>query len=80
MANRKNTFQEAAEEVGQELARQKREDRERSTAVVPFGMERASAEQWRQSVASDQAFRQAELEKMGQREFIKRFRERKHAS
>ena len=72
MPNKQHPDFEAMVELGQELARDSKEAEK--APGVPFGMEKATARDWRKIVKENEEFRKTQLEEMGVKEFIKRWR------
>ena len=72
MGDKQNPIWKADVEVAEELARQGRE----AAKNVPteYGMEKATAHDWRQMVKKNEEFRKTQLEEMGVKDFIKRWR------
>ena len=58
-------------QVAEEIIRVKAAAQKKAATVVPFGMKRATAAQWREEQRNDMTFREAEIRRMGTSEFLK---------
>ena len=72
MAKTGNLFFDVSTEVGQEIFQAKKESMK--AKPVEFGKQKATAQQWRDTIRDNQSFKETELERLGLKGFLAQWR------
>ena len=72
MAETGNLLFDVSTEVGQEIFKAKKESMK--ATPVEFGKQKATAQQWRDTIQQNKSFKDSELERLGMKAFLAQWR------
>ena len=72
MAETGNLFFDVSTEVGQEIFKAKKESMK--ATPVEFGKQKATAQQWKNTIQENDSFKDSELERLGLKGFLAQWR------